>query len=110
MTDAIEAALCLWEAMLEARPKEWADSGDDESWRFRLDSLWHEVGTAAMRLSCIEAGKQIDAIWRDLSQDERDDFAPFDWDFVPTYLEHVLCAEGDLSHEQALATMRAQLR
>lgn len=77
--DEVDAALCIWEAMLEMRNE--IDG---------LDHAWKTHGTCSMRESAADLGCTAEAAWLELSEDDRDDIcAPFDWCFVPAFLRLV---------------------
>lgn len=73
-----EAAMCLWEAMLEGR----------DSLRV-LDEVWQDVGTVQMRHFAIELSPYVCQVWDTLSEDERESCIPYDWEFVPALLKHI---------------------
>lgn len=78
LTEGIaEAALCLWEAMLDARSE-----GAAPPW---LEEYWWGEGTSAMRMRCIALAPAVDKLWKSLGPDQ-DDFEPFDWEFCPLVL------------------------
>lgn len=74
-TPHVEAALCIWEELLEARP-----STPD------LDHFWDRVGTARMRHYAMGLSAYVVALWEALDGCTKDDLAPFDWEYVPAAL------------------------
>jgi hypothetical protein len=72
--DQIETALCLWEAMLEMRPK-----------LPELDKRWKSHGTSALRSSVYCMVEECDEQWEALTKEEKDAIA-FDWEFVPAFI------------------------
>lgn len=73
-----EAALCIWEWMLENRDGIPA-----------LDKTWDEVGTIAMRHAAIGLAPAACTIWDMMSEDEQYACIPYDWGFIPTFAEQV---------------------
>jgi hypothetical protein len=74
----VEAAMCFWEAMLDARSE-----GTAPPW---LEELWWGEGTSAMRLRCLSLAPAIQNLWNSLGEDLQEDLAPFDWEFCPMVL------------------------
>lgn len=74
-TLAVEAALCLWEAMLETR--------DDDK---ELQAAFDALGTFHMRHTAIALAPVVLGVWDALSETEREAFVPYDWEFVPAVL------------------------
>lgn len=79
--DEIEAALCLWEAMLEVRNGRFTS----EHW---INVQWEEMGTVHMRHWAISAAAYLGKVWNaaPMTDDTRDMLSPFDWEFVPAVL------------------------
>lgn len=71
----MEAALCLWEAMLESRDK-LAD----------LDEAWNRRGTVEMRHCAIQLAPAVGAVWDSMTEEEQEACIPYDWEFVPLFL------------------------
>lgn len=81
-----ETALCIWEAMLEARLA--ADLSDDPR-PSALETAWEERGTITMRAAAIRLAPAADAIWQLLSPEEQDELDCYDWEFIPLFVERV---------------------
>lgn len=71
----MEAALCLWEAMLEDRDK-----------LAQLNAEWDRWGTVEMRHCAIELAPSVCAVWDCMTVEEREACIPYDWEFVPLFL------------------------
>lgn len=72
--DHMEAACCLWEAMLELREK-----------IPELGRTFMDRGTTVMRLLAVDLAIEADEIWKDIPEDNRPD--TFDWDFCPDFIK-----------------------
>jgi hypothetical protein len=79
----MEAATCLWEAMLENRNRPASQLwGSMEGMRV----FWDNFGTAAVRQTAIDLADDVLKVWNSMSQDEQDSCVPYDWEFVPAFL------------------------
>lgn len=80
--DHMEAACCLWEAMLELRTaKDFStlpDGGDVVVAAFKAH------GAVAMRDVAIDLAVVANAAWESAPADERTE--PFDWEFCPKFI------------------------
>jgi len=86
----LEAALCIWEAMLEARR---VSPVEPPNWEDRMMEVWEEVGTAHMRQFAIGLAPAIlhvyDGIGGANALPELN-LIPYDWMFVPSVLAEVV--------------------
>jgi hypothetical protein len=73
--DEMEAALCLWEAMLELREK-----------LPRLDAEFDAHGQWAMRQAAIALAPHSEQVWQVISDNGNDDTVTYDWEFCPEYI------------------------
>ncbi len=75
-----EAALCIWEAMLDTR--------DDNT---PLDLRWEQWGTVEMRHCAIALAPVFLRVYDMIGQERLEalDLIPYDWEFVPAVLKHV---------------------
>ena len=96
-----EAALCLWEAMLEERRVPPASH-----WQLAMAEHWGAVGTAAMRLTAARLGRSVIAVWDELPEDWQDEMEPFDSGFVPALLPCIDWSSGTLDLACALEHVR----
>ena len=95
----LEAALCIWEAMLEARrvsPVERearkADPAEGAEWQAQLDQHWEQVGTVQMRRYAADLAPEFLHVYDGLGgSDTLEDLnlTPYDWEFIPAVLAHV---------------------
>jgi hypothetical protein len=76
--DHMEAACCLWEAMLEMKEK-----------NVDLGRAFMKYGTAALRDAAIDLAIILDEEWNELTQEMREDAAPFDWEYTPNFVSRV---------------------
>lgn len=74
----VEAALCIWEALIEYRTKN-ADNHDDP-----ITICFEQRGTNEMRHAAIALSVLCSDLWHKLPEDERPDC--FDWDYVPQFV------------------------
>lgn len=77
----MEAATCLWEAMLENREDTEGYPGLDEAFDF--------LGTVEMRHMAIALADDVLKVWDSMTEDEKEKCIPYDWEFVPEFLKHV---------------------
>jgi hypothetical protein len=78
--ELMEAAACLWEAVLEVK-----DQAD-------VHAAFEGIGTAALRGEVIEFAAEVHTAWATaVENDGYDD--PFDWDFVPQWISDNLIFE-----------------
>ncbi|MFG1250245.1 hypothetical protein [Xanthobacter flavus] len=97
--DILEAALCIWEAMLEARgdnPVERAarnaDPAEGAEWQVQLDQLWERAGTVQMRRYAADLAPEFLHVYDGLGGSdtlEELNLTPYDWEFIPAVLAHV---------------------
>lgn len=87
----MEAAVCLWEAILESKDK---SPEEPPNWEDRMIEVWEEVGTAHMRQFAIGLAPAIlhvyDGIGGANALPELN-LIPYDWMFVPSVLAEVEC-------------------
>lgn len=99
LDDILEAALCIWEAMLEARgdnPVERAarkaGPAEGAEWQVQLDQLWERAGTVQMRRYAADLAPEFLHVYDGLGgldTLEELNLAPYDWEFIPAVLAHV---------------------
>lgn len=77
----MEAATCLWEAMLEYR-------NDTEGYP-GLDEAFELLGTVEMRHMAIALADDVLKVWNAMTEAEKEQCIPYDWEFVPAFLKHV---------------------
>ena len=78
----LETAICLWEALLEIRDR------PDVAARFNA------LGTVAMRHAVMTLIADCEREWEALGDDRQDQAAPYDWGWVPDFLERNLSCLG----------------
>jgi len=84
----MEAALCLWEAMLDTRLDDDAYHRSPQ-WQVDMSTEWANHGTVEMRQRAIMLAPLVLDVWDLLTEEEQEQCVPYDWDFVPTVLaEH----------------------
>jgi hypothetical protein len=71
----MEAVACLWEAMLEERQFS------------TLHKAFADLGTVTMRHHAIYLSDMMLKVWDCMSEDEREECIPYDWEFAPRFLE-----------------------
>lgn len=86
----MEAALCIWEAMIDRR-REDADGSTS------LDRTWSAFGTVHMRHVSIALAPMACQVWAALSEDQRETLIPYDWEFMPRFVG-CLDFEADFDH------------
>lgn len=75
---AMEAALCVWENLLERRESFPQQNPG-------MSALWDEFGTVHMRALCPAIGSWIvEAV--DLIERDSLDASPYDWEIVPAFV------------------------
>lgn len=83
----VEAALCLWEAMLDAKsqsqPAPMAPADNENVAAMRI--AWGETGTATMRDHARTLSRYVLAVYDAIKPDSLDGFA-YDWEVVPAIL------------------------
>lgn len=105
-----EAALCIWEAMLEARPKpELVDVGRKDRirpWQIELETAFDKIGTVAMRHLAIALADSaltvFDLIGRHHGAEELG-LIPYDWEFIPAFVARVDWANGGTADSRTIA-------
>lgn len=70
----VEAAMCMWEELVLHR--------DDTLWK----GYWDAVGTSQLRHDTIALAEHCDRAWKALSEDERENWIPYDWEWCPHFL------------------------
>lgn len=87
-----EVAATLWEAALEIREAGQPPlrPGVVDDLAQALNARWEKEGTAAMRGTICGMAADCERAWLALSDDEREDSAPFDWEFAPAWLRQKL--------------------
>lgn len=78
------ASLCIWEAMLEQLDKPGCP------WKNRRA----RIGMAALREDALTLAPACEAAWNALDDEGRDHYAPFDWEFVPYWLNKCVAWGG----------------
>lgn len=71
----VHTALCIWET--------WLESEGDTPWTLFRDAH----GAVHSRYAAIHMAPQVEAVWTALD-DETRDCVCYDWEFVPTMLQH----------------------
>lgn len=87
----MEAALCIWEAMMEARSS-FEDGSSETDWFRQMDALWAERSTVEMRHTAMDlADKALEVF--DLiggcEGAEALDLISYDWEFIPAFVARV---------------------
>lgn len=85
----MEAALCIWEAMLEAKRDRHALPDD---WAGEMSLRWYVRGTVEMRHTAIAlADKALEVFELIGGTDgaEALDLIPYDWEFIPAFVARV---------------------
>lgn len=100
---AMEAALCVWEDLLERRDRFPQQNPD-------LVALWEKYGTVHIRALCPTIGSWIAEAF-DLIERDSLDSSPYDWEIVPAFVGLVDWAPAQekprLMAPKAAATMVA---
>lgn len=85
----MEAALCIWEAMLDARfPGEPAE-GEDLLWANVMDETWAARGSVQMRHTAIDLADKALEVFDLIGRHEGAealDLTPYDWEFIPAFV------------------------
>lgn len=85
----MEAALCIWEAMLEAKRDRHALPAD---WAGEMSLRWYERGTVEMRHLAIALAEKALSAFDLIGQHEGAealDLIPYDWEFIPAFVARV---------------------
>lgn len=77
---SLETAMCVWEAVLEIINGGTGHKG----LRNQAQRIRQNMGTSALRLAVMEWVELIDAAWE---RDKSTYSDPFDWGYVPEWLE-----------------------
>lgn len=85
--DKLEAAACLWEAVLD----ELRDAPPGP-----LHRIAEDVGMAELRRQVIELSETCNEAYEIASENGYD--YPFDWNFVPWFLDHVVVVGNNALH------------
>ncbi|ARQ95421.1 hypothetical protein [Bradyrhizobium phage BDU-MI-1] len=100
----VEAALCVWEQLLE-----WTNKSDAEVEELRKDPAnaliveWNDMrsdcGSAEMRSQSKVLGLWCLEIYDILTKDDPDffDWWSYDWEVIPAMLTHAVCKDGKAS-------------
>lgn len=79
-----EAAMCIWECMLEYRPGVHPDALSTP-WSSQMDRMWETYGTVEMRhyayRLALTALDVFDLLGREWIEDH--EILPYDWEFIP---------------------------
>lgn len=76
----VEAALCVWEEMLDR-----ARQRDGQPWAAPMIALWDDVGVYQMRAVARALGRALEPVWHTVPEAERDGYS-YDWGFIPDAL------------------------
>ncbi|WP_266031247.1 hypothetical protein [Brucella intermedia] len=74
-----EAALCIWEAMLENVVRQSP----------QLKRAFETYGTVEMRHCAIRLAPLACKVWDLMTEDERENLIPYDWEFIPKFVRTV---------------------
>lgn len=74
-----EAALCIWEAMLENVVRQSP----------QLKRAFETYGTVEMRHCAIRLAPLACKVWDLMTEDEQQDLIPYDWEFIPKFVRTV---------------------
>lgn len=95
----MEAALCLWEAMLDVNMQGWSRDPENENRdetaapltgnHAGLYRAWLDYGTVEMRHAAIGLADFMLRVWDSMSETERETLVPYDWEFVPAFLRQI---------------------
>lgn len=90
-----EAAMCIWEHMLEQRPAfrikaRRSDVADKTLWFHQMDRLWFDHGTVEMRHYAYRLALSALEVFEELGFEGAEDLnlIPYDWEFIPTVVRH----------------------
>jgi len=103
----MEAALCIWEAMIEARMK---DAREAPNWTDDLNDRFAENGTVQMRHTAIAlADKALETFDLIGGADgaEALELIPYDWEFVPAFVARVDWADCTADPAAIAASLQA---
>lgn len=81
-----EIAATLWEAALDLKERGEPKPGPLDVLANRFFRRWEERGTSDIRAWVAGMAADCDAAWHALTDEERDELAPFDWQFAPDWL------------------------
>ena len=96
--DVLEAAQCLWEAVLETR------TGDPASSIPELDELFERMGTNSVRAAC----RQVDILTAMLQgYDSLHTEDSFDWEYTPAFLRSCINMSDFSLHEDWMTRLNA---
>ncbi|WP_454629567.1 hypothetical protein [Bradyrhizobium cenepequi] len=82
-----EAALCLWEACLDAGNPEWRKGWSDETANAAalVEQYRDGWGSFELRHLCIRLAPECERVWQGLNDSDRDQMQ-FDWEFCPAFV------------------------
>lgn len=94
-----EAALCLWEAMIEAKieAEKRADYGDGVT--SDLLSAWEDSGSMFMRQEALRLAHVVCETFDLIPADVRDGH-PYDWEVVPAILDTFRWSHAGAEHDE----------
>lgn len=93
----VEAALCIWEDMLAAYTEHGRSDNAkpmDDGQHAIFASAWENHGSVEMRHAAINLGAPACATWDAIPQDDQELFAPYDWEFIPWFVNQVEWVPG----------------
>lgn len=86
----MEAALCIWEAMLETI--NFPDQQKKGTWKGTLGETFERRGTVEMRHTAIALADKALAVFDLIGRHEGAealDLLPYDWEFIPAFVARV---------------------
>lgn len=86
----MEAALCIWEAMLEA--KSFPALQNAATWKHTLAETWRKRGSVEMRHTAIALADKALVVFDLIGGHEGAealDLIPYDWEFIPAFVARV---------------------
>ena len=93
-TDLMEAAMCLWEAVLSnfhvIVSRDDSERKDDSARDQNIVYWWEGVGTACVRLHMIDFAEPCHEAWVLAHRDGEGFDDPFDWEFVPWFVHNCI--------------------
>lgn len=91
----MEAATCLWEAMLEVNMSGWSRDPENTDRTTtepltgntaNLYAAWKQLGSVEMRHAAINLADFMLRTWDAMTEDEQEECVPYDWEFAPAFL------------------------
>ena len=77
-------AMVIWEHLVQ--------HADGKPW----SRLWDDCGTMAMREHCIDLAYHAELVWRSLSEEDQEANQPWDWEWIPGWLEMCVDWSGEI--------------